>query len=80
MSTSENKPGSKHRSWDVAALALRENRVDLMRRFNRVAGAPSPAVVKLQEEFIDGKLGPKETVNFAKVCMGLIHAGDEAGM
>lgn len=80
MSASENEPGSKRRSWDVAALALRENRVDLIRRFNRVAGAPSPGVTRLQDEFIEGKLDPQEVVNFAKVCLGLIAAAEKAGM
>jgi hypothetical protein len=80
MSASESESGRNRKSWDIAALALRENRVDLIRRFNRVAGAPSPAVLRLQEEFIAGKLEPKEFVDFAKVCLGLIAAAERSGM
>jgi hypothetical protein len=49
-----------------------------MNRFNQVCGVPSPAVAKLQQEFIDGVLEPEETVAFAKVCFGLVDAAERS--
>lgn len=76
MSDEKNRSAPR-RSWSIAALTLKGNRVDLMNQFNQICGAPSPAVDRLQQEFIDGVLEPAETVAFAKVCFGLVDAAEK---
>ena len=62
--------------WDFAALALRDNRFDLIEKFNIAMAPPSPAVQRLQQEFIDGTMDTEETLAFAKVYFDLVNALD----
>lgn len=80
MAASDNEFRSKRTSRDMAAIGLRENRFDLIQKFNCAAGAPSPAVRRLQEEFVEGKLEADETANYANVCLDLIDAAETPGM
>lgn len=71
----ENRTSSSNvTAWDLAALALRRNRVDLMSKFDQVSGPHSEAIARLQRDFIEGNLDPAETIALAKVCMGVIDA------
>jgi hypothetical protein len=60
--------------WEFAAYALREHRIALVNDLNRLSGPPSPAMSIFQDEFIEDRMEPGETIAFAKVCYGLLAA------
>lgn len=55
-----------------AACALREHRVALIADLNRLSGPPSAQMAALQQEFIDDRMEPQETLAFAAVAYGLL--------
>ena len=59
-------------SWNYAEFTLKKNRIDLIDQYNEIAGMPSYAMGVLQEEFIQDRMSPSETISFVKVCRGLI--------
>jgi hypothetical protein len=65
--------------WELASLALRDNRIALVEDFNRLAGLPSYAMATFQREFIEECMEPSETIDFAKVCLGLMAAAIRTG-
>lgn len=77
MSPSSASLGLKLNCWDFAALAIRDNRLDLIQKFNLALAPPSPAVQRLQQEFIEGRMDAKETLAFAKVYCDLVNASEE---
>lgn len=78
MKTEDKNSALRADSWELATLALRVNRIDLIKKFNLAIGAPSYNVAKMQHEFIKGEMEPAEAIAFAKVCLGLIDAAVSA--
>jgi hypothetical protein len=61
-------------SWLVSEFAAEEKRMDLIQRYNDVAGHPGAAVKQVQDEFVGNRMEPDEAVAFIAVCMSLITA------
>lgn len=75
----EHAPGSRRGSaWLVAHYAEKEQRIDLIARYNLVAGSPSAAVAQVQHEFLHDRMEPAETVAFVGVCESLISSATRA--
>lgn len=64
--------------WNIATLALRQNRVALISQFNQVSGPHSQAIGRLQHDFIEENLDPAEMLNLAKVFQGVIDAAEKS--
>lgn len=61
--------------WAYVDFMLKKNRLDLINEFNRVVGPPSYQIQIVQNDFIQDRMDPAETIAFVKVCRGLIAAG-----
>jgi hypothetical protein len=59
---------------DTADLALMQNRVELMSRYNEALGPPCDAISVVHAAFINGAMGPVEMSAFVRVCKRLIAA------
>lgn len=64
---------------EYTEFALKQNRVALIDHYNYLAGMPSDAMVRLQDEFINARMVEQETIAFVKVCLGLIAAAKAMG-
>jgi hypothetical protein len=71
----ENALGKRRASsWLASEFAVEEKRMDLIQRYNDVAGHPGAAVKQVQDEFVGNRMEPDEAVAFIAVCMSLITA------
>jgi hypothetical protein len=71
----ENVSSSRRASmWLISEFSAEEKRIDLIQRYNQVAGLPGAAVKQVQDEFISDRMEPDEAVAFIAVCMSLIRA------
>lgn len=63
---------AQREGWDLAQYAIKQNRFTLMTRFNELVGSPSYAMTVVQDEFIDGRMGPDEMIDYARACREII--------
>jgi hypothetical protein len=61
-------------AWLLKEYACVAKRTDLVERYNQVAGPPSMAVARVQNEFINDAMERQEIVAFVGVCEALIAA------
>jgi hypothetical protein len=58
----------------ISEFSAEDKRIDLIQRYNEVAGHPGAAVMQVQDEFINNRMEPDEAVAYIAVCMSLIRA------
>lgn len=63
---------AQRESWNLAQYAIKQNRAALMARFNELVGSPSYAMSVVQDEFVDGRMGPDEMIDYARACREII--------
>lgn len=61
----------------VDVLALIQNRIELMRRYNEAVGPPCDAILAVHADFIKGAMGAVEMSHFIRICKCLIAASTE---
>lgn len=59
--------------------ALPESRQNLLERYNTIAGPPGTSVVRVQEDFIKGRMELKELLDFIVTCEWLISSANRQG-
>ena len=55
-------------------MSLRENRLDLVKRYNDALGAPGPVVKCVQAECVNGLMNPVTQPDFVAECEFLIES------
>lgn len=69
----ENLQRSRRASaWLIAEYAVLERRLNLIYRYNDVAGEPSAAVAQVHDDFIKDRMEPEELIAFVLACERLI--------
>ena len=63
-------------AWLIDEYSVLGNRLQLIDRYNAVAGPPSAAVKHVQGEFVNNHMVREEMVAFVLVCEGLITASE----
>jgi hypothetical protein len=58
----------------ISEFSTEDKRIDLIQRYNEVAGNPGAAVMQVQDEFISNRMEPDEAVAYIAVCISLIRA------
>ena len=72
--SSEAPPLRRASAWLLKESACMAKRIDLVERYNLVAGPPGMAVARVQYEFITDRMAPQELIDFVGVCEALIEA------
>lgn len=57
---------------DFLEFACTHIRFEFIRQFNQILGDPNVALRDLQTEFIMGEMSASATIDFVKVCRGII--------
>lgn len=68
------RPFRSASAWLLNEYASMAKRIDLVERYNLVAGPPSMSVARVQDEFISDRMERQELVAFVGVCEALITA------
>lgn len=71
------RPFQSASEWLLKEYASMPKRIDLIERYNVVAGPQSAAVARVQDEFINGRMERQELVAFVGVCETLIAASNK---
>lgn len=49
-------------------MAILSNRLDLVNRYNKVVGAPGPAIRAVQREFVSALMSPERLRHYVQQC------------